>query len=301
MPTPLPGPLARRPLLVVALLAATLFALLPAVASAQPQPPLLYWGSNDTVTIGGQPWDGSTIEVIDEAGDVVAVVQREADGWHVRIPNDVAAFRFRASNGGVSELYSPAQGVGRENVELTIGSPPGAEPVRQVSLLPGFNFVLWTGSAQPVVDALATFPDTSQLSAVFEFDAIQQKWLAYRPGRPAFLQKIAELRPGTAYFLLVGDAMTWNMPTTGDLAGARPIATGFTAVGWLGPDGTPQDVLDAIADPAAVTAFFRYNRATGKYDSYRPHLPPIARGSIRAIELFDVLFVQATSPTRITQ
>ena len=35
MPTPLLGPLVRRPLLVVALLAVTLFALLPAVTSAQ--------------------------------------------------------------------------------------------------------------------------------------------------------------------------------------------------------------------------------------------------------------------------
>ena len=59
MPTPLLGSLARRPLLVVALLAAMLFALLPAVTSAQDNPglpPRQFWGSNDTVTIGGEPW-----------------------------------------------------------------------------------------------------------------------------------------------------------------------------------------------------------------------------------------------------
>ena len=304
MPTPLPGSLVRRPLLVVALLAATLFAVLPAVSSAQPLPPgALFYGSNDSVTIGGQPWDGSTIEVINEAGEVVKLVEREGDSWHVWIPNDVVSFRFRASNGGVSEVYSPGPvpGAIREDFVLVIGSPPGDDPSRAVTLEEGFNFVVWTGHTTAIADGLTGFPDLSQLTAIFEFDTGQQNWLAYRPSAPAHLNKIADLQTGAAYYLLVGGAMTWDMPTTGELAGTRTIADGFSAIGWVGPDATPQDVLDAIADPAAVTAFFRFNAATQRYESYRPRVPAIARGSLRAIQPFDVLFISATSATTITQ
>ena len=300
MPTPLLGPLVRRPLLVVALLAATLLAVLPAVTSAQPLPPRQFWGSNDTVTIGGEPWDGSTIVVINEAGEVIATVERESTAWSVEISNDVVSFRFRASNGGVSEVYSPVRGDIRENFVLMIGSPPGEVPTRAVALEEDFNFVLWTGHTRSVVDALETFPATSQLSAIFEFDATSQTWRSYRPRRPAGLQGIAELRSGVAYFFLVENAASWEMPADGDLTGARSIAAGFTAIGWIGPDATPQDLLDAVADPDAVAAFFRFNASTQKYDSYRSGLPASFQG-IRTIQPFDVLFISATSATTITQ
>ena len=216
MPTPLLGPLVRRPLLVVALLAATLLAVLPAVTSAQPLPPRQFWGSNDSVTIGGEPWDGSTIVVINEAGEVIATVERESTAWSVYIPNDVDSFRFRASNGGVSEVYSPGPGAIRENFVLMIGSPPGEVPTRAVALEEDFNFIVWTGHTTAIDDALAGFPDVSQLTAIWEFDAGSQEWKSFRPGRPAIRQSIADLQAGTAYYLLVGAAMTWDMPTTGE-------------------------------------------------------------------------------------
>ena len=300
MPTPLLGPLVRRPLLVVALLAAMLFAVLPAVSSAQPLPPRQFWGSNDTVTIGGQPWDGSTIEVINEAGEVIATVERESTAWSVEISNDVVSFRFRASNGGVSEVYSPVRGDIRENFVLMIGSPPGDDPTRAVALEEDFNFIVWTGPTTAIGDALAGFPDLSELTAIFEFDASQQTWLSYRPGRPARFQGIAELRSGVPFFVLVKSGVNWEMPSGGDLTGTRAIADGFTAISWVGPDATPQEVLDAIADPDAVSGFFRFNPSTQSYDSYRPGRPA-AFQDIRAIQPFDVLFISATSPTTITQ
>ncbi len=300
MPTPLFGSLARRPMLAVALLAATLLALLPAVTSAQPPPPKLFYGANEGVTVGGQPWDGSLIEVINEDGDVVARVTREADGWHVEVSNDADAVRFRATNGGVSEVYRTGDSSVTQVPRLVIGSPPGDDPTRAVALEEGFNFIVWTGHTTAIDDALGSFPNLSELTAIFEYDAGRQRWLPFRPGLPAIVNKIAELHAGTAYYLHVGSAMTWDMPTAGDLAGTRTIATGFTAIGWAGPDGTPQDVLDAIANPAAVTAFFRFNASTQKYESYRPGLPDFIQG-IRSIQPFDVLFMSATSPTTITQ
>ena len=302
MPTPLLGPLVRRPLLVVALLAATLLALLPAVTSAQPPPPdTLLIGTNDSVTVGGQAWDGSPIQVINAAGEVIATVEREAHSWSVYILNDAGPVRFRAANGGVSEEFHFERTTVEVEFVLVIGSPPGDDPTRAVGLEEGFNFVVWTGHSTAIDNGLASFPDLSELTAIFEFDADRQRWDSFRPGLPAIVNRIVELRTGTAYYLLVGSAMTWDMPTTGDLAGTRTIADGFTAIGWVGPDGTPQDVLDAIADPAAVTAFFRFNASTQSYESYRPGVPAIARGSLNAIQPFDVLFIRATSATTITQ
>ncbi|MDE2640649.1 MAG: hypothetical protein OXI03_08720, partial [Chloroflexota bacterium] len=288
---------------MVALLTAALLAALPAVVSAQTPdvPPRQYWGSNDTVTIGGEPWDGSEIQVIDEDGNEVAKVQREADGWFVDIPNDVASFRFRASNGAVSELYSPPRGDVQEAFVLTIGSPPGEVATREVALLPEFSFLLWTGQTRSVADALAAFPAASQLSAIFEFDSASGRWRTYRPGRPASLQGIIELRTGVAYVFQVGNAASWEMPADGDLTGARTIVAGITAIGWIGPEATPEDVLDAVANRTAVRALYRFDAARQTYESYRPHVPPIARGSLRTIQPFDVLFIQATLPTTITQ
>ncbi|MXY79716.1 MAG: hypothetical protein F4Y94_08545 [Chloroflexi bacterium] len=301
MPTPLFGSLAHRPLLVVALLIAALLAALPAAASAQQtEPPRLYWGSNDTVTVDGQPWDGSTIQVIDEDDTVVATVERESMSWSVEIPNDAGAFRFRASNGSLSELFDPPKSTVEENFILTIGSVTVERPTREVALVAGWNWVVWTGHTQSVTDVLETFPDTSQLTVIFERVAVGQRWSSYRPGLPARVQSIAELRSGVAYILIVDSALTWEMPSDGDLTGTRTIAAGFSAIGWAGPDATPQEVLDAVADPGAVAAFFRWNTATQMYDSYRPGLPARVQ-RIDTIRPFDVLFIHATSATTITQ
>jgi hypothetical protein len=305
MPTLLFGSLPRRPLLLVALLMATLLAVLPAVVSAQgppPQPPKLAWGANDAVTVGGAPWDGSQIDVINEAGVVVATVKREGDSWSVEIPRDVDAFRFRASNGGVSEVYRLDPGASLQVHRLVIGDPSSEDLTREVALLTGWNWVVWTGQTQSIANALATFPDTSQLSAIFEYVGGPTDWGSYRPGLPAFVQSIDELRSGAAYFLLVDSALTWTIPADGEMTGTRTIAAGFTAIGWVGPDATPQGVLDAVANPAAIAALFRFNASTQKYESYRTNVPAfVNRNFPSSIQPFEVLFISATAQTTITQ
>ena len=301
MPTPLPAPLARRPLLVVALLAATLLALLPAVASAQPQPSALIIGTIDSVTIDGAPWDGSPIQVVNAADEVIATAVRDAGTWYVDVPNDAGPVRFRAANGSLSEEFSFEPSQVETRFVLTIGSAPSPpRSTREVALLPGWNWVVWTGHTQAIGDALEAFPDVSQLTVIFEHNAGTQRWQSYRPGLPAIVNKIAELRSGVSYFLLVDGAMTWEMPVDGDLTGTRLIANGFSAIGWVGPDATPQEVLDAIANPAAVAGFFRFNTSTQMYDSYRPGVPAFVN-KISSIQPFDVLFISATAPTTITQ
>ena len=128
------------------------------------------------------------------------------------------------------------------------------------------------------------------------------QWRSYRPGLPAFVQKLDELRAGGAYFIRVDSALTWTMPVDGDLTGTRTIAAGFTAIGWMGPDAAPREVLDAIARPRAVSALFHWNAAEQKYKSYRTNVPAfVNRDFPSSVQPFDVLFMSATARTTITQ
>lgn len=281
--------------LATALLAAAILVALPAVVSAQPPPPHLFFGQVADVTINGAPWDGSLIEVIDEDGDVVATVNRDADSWTVFVPPAAGNVRFRLGD-AISQSFAISGGSLTQIALVLVDGGPG----RTVALVAGFNFVVWTGATMSVDDALATFPNVGRIDAIFEFNGATQAWDSFRPGSPAFLQSIDELVAGGAYFFSMTGSVTWQMPVEGVLGGTQTISVGFTAIGWVGPDGDPQDVLDAIANAGVVVVFFRFNAGTQGYDSFRPGSPAFLQ-SINDISQFDVFFIQASSGTSITQ
>ena len=278
-------------LLVGALLAVALIVALPQIVSAQPPPPAVFFGSTADITVDGGVWDGSTIQIIDQDGDVIGQATINGGSWSAEIMPDVDSVRFRVGS-AVSQSFAVVPG-SVSNVVLTIGGGGGAS----VSLLGGFNFLVWRGATMLVSDGLASFPNMSNLSAIFEFSSGSQSWSSYRPGLPAGVQGISELRAGGAYFFLVTGGMTWEMPTGGDGTGTQTIVAGFTAIGWVGPDGDPQDVLDAVG---AVAVFFRFNASTQSYESFRPGLPAAVQG-ITTISQYDVFFFSASSSTSITQ
>lgn len=284
---------ARFLLIGVALLAASLLAVLPQVASAQPPPPAVFFGSVSAITVDGQPWDGTTIEIIDEDGNVIDTVNINGGSWTAEIANSVDSIRFRVGD-AVSASFEIVPG-SVSNIVLAIGvGGPG------LRLEVGFNFLVWRGETVSVDDGLASFPNMSQLSAIFEFDAGTQTWSSFRPGLPPAVQGISELQAGGAYFFLVTGTMSWELPSGGDGSGTQTIVSGFTAIGWVGPGGSPEDVLDAVANAGAVAVFFRFNAATQSYESFRPGLPAAVQG-IKTVRTFDVLFFSATSQTSITQ
>ena len=277
------------------LLGAVTLAALPAVISAQPPPPHLFAGQVDDVTINGDPWDGTLIEVIDSDGDRVAVVDRSDNGWSAFVPPTAGSVRFRLGD-AVSQVFTIIPGNLTQIALTLVDGGPG----RSVALVTGFNFVVWTGLTMSVDDALASFPDITRISAIFEFDASTQGWLSVRPGGLAFLQGFSDLVAGHSYVFSMTGAANWTMPVDGAVAGTLTIATGFTTIGWVGADGVPQDVIDAIANAGAVVVLFRFNAATQAYDSFRPGSPAFLQ-SIDAISQYDVFFVQASSGTSITQ
>ena len=98
-----------------------------------------------------------------------------------------------------------------DGVWLRITDPSGAVlprfpevTERTVLLTGGFNLVTWTGSSQPITDAMAALDDT--LLAVFAFDARTQQFASYRPQGPAFTNTLGWLVPGQAVWIQVREA-----------------------------------------------------------------------------------------------
>lgn len=288
-------PLPQRLILGAVLLSAALLAALPAVVSAQPPPPHLFAGQNADVTVDGSPWDGSLVEVVNASGVVVATVVRAGDSWTAFVPSTSGTVRFRLGT-ATSQAFVVSAGNLTQIALVLVEGGPG----RTVTLVSGFNFIVWTGATMSVDDALAAVANSSRVTAIFSYDASRQAWDTNRPGGLAILQNFTELVSGQAYFFLVTGTVTWEMPVDGSFGGTETIAVGFTAIVWTGPDGTPQDVLDAIADAGDVVVMFRYNAQTQGYDSFRPGALAILQ-SIDAISQYDVLFIQASSSTSITQ
>ena len=160
-------------LLATALLAGAFLVAVPALVSAQPPPPHLFFGQVADVTINGAAWDGSLIEVIDEDGDVVATVNRDGDAWTVFVPPDAGSVRFRLGD-AISQSFAISGGSLTQVALVLVDGGPG----RTVLLVAGFNFVVWTGATMSVDDALASSPTPAALPPSF------RTLVRGRPGTP---------------------------------------------------------------------------------------------------------------------
>lgn len=290
--------LLRRPSLVIVLLGVALLALLPAITSAQTTPPRhSFYGSVAEVTIDGVPWDGvSEIELIDQDGAVVDTVLVQGESWVAAAPISADTARFR-QGAALSPILVVQGGHVTPLVLTLVADGPG----RTVTLVRGFNFVTWTGATMAVEDALATLPTTDRVSAIFEFDAGAQSWDSFRPGAAAFLQSIAELRANGAYFFLMTGAVTWEMPVEAAPSGTETLRTGFNAIPWLGADNSaPAAALDAVANAGAVGTIFVFRAGTQSYQVFRPAGLAIP-SDLTELDRYDVMFIQASAQTTITQ
>ena len=275
--------LLRRPSLVIVLLGVALLALLPAITSAQTTPPRhSFYGSVAEVTIDGVPWDGvSEIELIDQDGAVVDTVLVQGEIWVAAPPSSADTARFRQG-----AALSPTLVVQGGHVTPLVLTLVADGPGRTVTLVRGFNFITWTGATIAVEDALATLPTTDRVSAIFAFDAGAQGWDSFRPGAPAFVQGIAELRANGAYFFLMTGAVTWEMPV-----GAAPSGADNSA---------PAAALDAVANAGAVGTIFVFRAGTQSYQVFRP-AAPATLSDLTELDQYDVMFIQASAQTTITQ
>jgi hypothetical protein len=117
---------------------------------------------------------------------------------------------------------------------------------------------------------------------------------------PAALQGVTQIGQSTAMLLLLDAAVTYESEALAHDAGTHSLDAGFTAVPFLGPDGTSlADGMAAIAGAAGINSIFRFNNGTGLYDSFLAALPP-ALNSLTAFNHGDVLLVQSGAATTWT-
>lgn len=137
------------------------------------------------------------------------------------------------------------------------------------TLQPGFNLVGWTGSESiAAADAAAAIPGAT---AIFDFDAATQQFRSYRPGALAILNTLVEIMPGSAVWVQTDGFSEWTQPATTEST-TITFQPGFNLVVWGGASGTA--VEEALGEvTVAVAAVYRYEAATGEFQSYGPGRP----------------------------
>ena len=91
---------------------------------------------------------------------------------------------------------------------------PVVDAAREVSLVPQFNLVVWTGAdGTPVGEAVAGILDA--LDALFIWDPRADEFLSYRPGAPAFLNTADVLNYGDGIWLKMSAPAVWEQSASG--------------------------------------------------------------------------------------
>jgi hypothetical protein len=83
----------------------------------------------------------------------------------------------------------------------TQGPSPTASPTpgNSLPIQPGANLLAWPGNEAPPAVALAGVPN---LKVVYAYDPVSGHWTRYIPGAPGFLNNLAMLKKGGAYWFI---------------------------------------------------------------------------------------------------
>lgn len=96
----------------------------------------------------------------------------------------------------------------RPTATATATAPPATAAGVQQNLSAGFNLVTFAGPAQaPGTAARSLGP---ALIAVYEWDAASGRWLRYIANAPTYVNSLPNLRPGTAYFVVLSMGAMWT-------------------------------------------------------------------------------------------
>ena len=296
----MPGPRLRKSLFV-GLAAAALIALAPALHGAQGLPPALFFGSTADVTIDGAAYDGEPpIEFVDGDGAVVTAMQDFV--WSVQVPNGSGNVRFRLGP-ALSQPFTVTAGAVNADVVLSLVTQALATQ-RTLQLVAGANFLTYTGPDVDVAGLVAGFPNAAAIEAIFAFDSSTQTYQTARRGGPACLDTLDGLVQNQTYVFSMNAPLTWQMPIA-PLQSEGPnevaLAAGFTALPWLEADAADTaGITMRIADVGAVRAIFTFNNATQTFAVLRPGEPAFL-STLTQVDRYDLLFLQADSPTTWTQ
>lgn len=225
-----------------------------------------------TVTVTdqrGDPFEGALVEFSQQTGTVPGLRATTATSD----ANGEATVIFDAVEPGTFRIEAVVtDGGALVSLNITV-LEVGALQTRTVSLLPGWNFVAWTGDTTAVADAVAGIvaPAGADLT-FFAWDAAQLQFRTFNASLPPFVNSLTEFAPGEAIWVLVvaSGTASWEQPIT---VGARlvPLSSGFNMVSWTGPDATPVDVVLDIQ--TATVRVFAWDTAAQRFLRFDPAQP----------------------------
>jgi hypothetical protein len=105
---------------------------------------------------------------------------------------------------------------------------------RTVSLVAGFNLVMWTGPDGTPVDR-AVAPVGEAITAVYQWDAAAQRFRSYAPDRPAIFNDLDRLNFGDGLWVRAAKPALWTQPplVTRDRRRARSVEAAEAAIVFI--------------------------------------------------------------------
>lgn len=158
-----------------------------------------------------------------------------------------------------------------------------ASSPRTVTLVDGYNPVVWSGPDQPAAELATALP----LRAVWRWDAAAQRFDVYRPSDPT-ANTLDLVHSGDAIWLDVDTAATWSIPAAG-LPAFVTLHGGWNFVPWLGDAAPPDDALASLG--ARLEAAYVYDAESQRYLGYAPTVAP-ALNDLTRLDSLDALWLR---------
>ena len=149
---------------------------------------------------------GAIVTVTEPLGDVFASVfgwtrRRGFRSYYPRLPFLSTLEQVELGRGLWIFVDDPAG---------ALWTQPTIEGAREVKLESGFNLVMWSGPEMDAAEAVASIGGA--LLAIFVWDPLGQRFLAYNPSLPGPLNSASTLRYGDGVWVLTSGPATWNQP-----------------------------------------------------------------------------------------
>jgi hypothetical protein len=151
-------------------------------------------------------------------------------------------------------------------VSLAAGVKGQAAPV---VLAPGWNNFGYAGPAEPVTAALA--PIAGQYDALWQFDALSQRWHGFNPTAPE-TSDLTDMTQGAAYWIHMLQPAVLAIGSAGVVqVGPRALVTGWNNIVQLGATTSVPDALSTYN--ASYSAVWHWNAANQHWDFFDPTAP----------------------------
>ncbi len=174
----------------------------------------------------------------------------------VRLPATLQGFTQVGRDEALWTRFSVQDAAGNTGTDLVLPAvqqisnwtiPIASAEARTVALVPGWNFVVWTGPLTPPEEAFADVEIHNALSQAFTWDAAGQRYVTYTETLPQVLRTMPDLVYGQAIWLLAKTSYSWTMPSADLACGDAALLPDFDQGDAAIYMGLPQPALQTAA------------------------------------------------------